>query len=91
MPIYYKIDVLAALKEKGYSAYKLRQDKIFGERIIQQIRDAVAFTDRQGNVIERKDGDRTIKLEIVNADNLGALCKLLQCQPGDIIGYKEEQ
>lgn len=91
MPIYYKIDVLAALKEKGYSAYKLRQDKIFGERIIQQIRDAVAFTDRQGNVIERKDGDRAIKLEIVNADNLGALCKLLQCQPGDIIGYKEEQ
>lgn len=91
MPIYYKIDVLAALKEKGYSAYKLRQDKIFGERIIQQIRDAVAFTDRQGNIIERKDGDRKIKLEIVTADNLGTLCKLLQCQPGDIIGYKSEQ
>ena len=38
MPIGYKIDVLAALKEKGYSTYKLRKDKILGESVIQQLR-----------------------------------------------------
>lgn len=44
MPIKYKIDVLAALKEKGYSSYKLRQNKIFGERTIQKIRDGEIVT-----------------------------------------------
>jgi len=39
MPIRYKIDVLTALKEAGYSTYKLRQMKIFGERNIQKIRE----------------------------------------------------
>ena len=41
MPIRYKIDILAALKEAGYTTYKLRQDKTFGERTIQQFRDGV--------------------------------------------------
>ena len=68
MPIKYKIDVLAALKEKGYSTYKLRTEKLFGERTIQKIRNG----------------------EIVNAENLALLCKLLECQPGDIIEYSEE-
>lgn len=39
MPIKYKIDILAALKEVGYSTYKLRQMKLFGERNIQKIRE----------------------------------------------------
>ncbi len=39
MPIRYKIDILAALKEAGYSSYKLRQMKLFGERNIQKIRE----------------------------------------------------
>lgn len=39
MPLQYKIDVLSALKEKGYSSYRLRKEKIFGERVIQQLRD----------------------------------------------------
>lgn len=38
MPIRYKIDVLAALKERGYTTYKIRQNKIFGERTIQLLR-----------------------------------------------------
>ncbi len=38
MPIKYKIDVLAALKEAGYSSYKLRKEKLFGESTIQKIR-----------------------------------------------------
>lgn len=38
MPIVYKMDILSALKEKGYSTYRLRKEKILGESVIQQIR-----------------------------------------------------
>lgn len=38
MSIRYKFDVLEALKAAGYTSYKLRQDRIFGERVIQQLR-----------------------------------------------------
>lgn len=34
----YKIDVLFALKSAGYSSYRLRRDKIFGEALIQKLR-----------------------------------------------------
>ena len=39
MPISYKVDVLSELKNKGISAYKMRKDKIMGERTMQQLRD----------------------------------------------------
>lgn len=39
MPMQYKIDVLTALKEKGYTSYRLRKEKLLGERVIQQLRD----------------------------------------------------
>ncbi len=38
MPIKYKIDVLAALKSKGYTTTRLRKEKIIGEATIQRIR-----------------------------------------------------
>lgn len=38
MPIAYKMDVLAALKEKGHSTYKIRKDKIFSESTLQAFR-----------------------------------------------------
>ena len=38
MPIQYKIDVLAALKAAGYSTYRIRRERIFGERHVQQFR-----------------------------------------------------
>lgn len=38
MPITYKIDVLTALKEKGYTTYKLRKEKLLGEATIQKLR-----------------------------------------------------
>ena len=34
----YKIDVLAALKEKGYNTNKIRTEKIMGEAMLQKIR-----------------------------------------------------
>ena len=41
MPIRYKFDVLKALKDAGYSSYRLRQEKILGQRVIQQLRDGI--------------------------------------------------
>ena len=38
MSLRYKMDILEALKEAGYSAYRLRKEKIFGERVVQQLR-----------------------------------------------------
>ncbi len=38
MPIIYKTDVLAALKEKGYNTNKIRKDKIMGESMLQKLR-----------------------------------------------------
>ena len=38
MPIVYKIDVLEALKEKGFSSYNLRKDKLLSESTIQALR-----------------------------------------------------
>ena len=69
MPITYKIDVLAALKQKGYSTYRLRHEKILGERVIQQLREQTP----------------------VSWEVLTRLCQLLDCQPGDILQYGEEQ
>lgn len=36
--IKYKLDLLAALKSAGYSAYKLRQEKLIGEATLTKIR-----------------------------------------------------
>lgn len=68
MPIKYKIDVMKALKDKGYYPRRLRTEKLMGEAQIQQIRNG----------------------EIVSRRNLEVLCKLLECQPGDIIEYQKE-
>lgn len=67
MPIKYKIDVLNALKEAGYTTYKIRKEKIFGEATLQKIRNG----------------------ELVSWENISTLCKVLNCQPGDIVEYEE--
>jgi hypothetical protein len=61
----YKIDVLEALKAIGYSTYKIRQEKIFTESQLQNIRNH----------------------HLLTHDSLDKLCKLLDCQPGDILEY----
>ena len=38
MPVKYKIDVLAALRDAGYTTYKMRQEKLLGESVLQQLR-----------------------------------------------------
>lgn len=36
--IIYKMDVLQALKDAGFTSYRMRKDKLIGERTMQQIR-----------------------------------------------------
>lgn len=67
--IKYKKDVLQLLKNKGYSTYRLRKDKLLGEATIQKLRN----------------------LELVSWDNMNTVCRLLNCQPGDIVEYVKEK
>lgn len=68
MPVKYKFDVLEALKNAGYTTYKIRREKLLSESTIQ------AF--RRG--------------EMVGMDNIGRVCRLLHCQPGDLLEYVED-
>lgn len=63
--IKYKINVMESLKAKGYTSYKLRKEKIFGEATMTKFRNK----------------------EYINFENLNLLCRLLDCQPGDILEY----
>lgn len=69
MPLNYKIDVLQALRDKGYTSAKLRKDKLLAEGVIQSLRDA----------------------KPISWANISRLCALLNCQPGDIMEYVDEQ
>lgn len=68
MALKYKCDILAMLKEKGFSTYTLRKDKLLSEGAIQSIRAG----------------------KPISWENIHQLCKLLDCQPGDIIEYIKE-
>lgn len=68
MALHYKGDILAMLKEKGISTYKLRQEKLLPESTVQSIRAG----------------------KPISWENIHQLCKLLDCQPGDIIEYVKE-
>ena len=69
MPMIYKFNILAALKEKGYSSTRLRNEKIISESTMQKFR----------------------RNEMVSTDNITRLCKLFDCQPGDIIEYVPDE
>ena len=68
MPLKYKIDVLSALKEKGYNTNYIRNKKLFSQSTLQK------FRNQQG----------------VSWENLETLCRLLECQPGDLMEYVED-
>lgn len=66
--LYYKIPVMDALKDAGYSAYRLRSENLLGQSTLTKIRAGI----------------------VVGSIHLDALCRLLQCQPGDLIGYTND-
>lgn len=70
MPIRYKpeVDILAMLKNAGYSTYRLRKEKILGESVLQKFRDR----------------------ELPSWGEMEVICRLLECQPGDLVEYVPE-
>lgn len=68
MAIVYKQDMLAALKEAGYSTARIRKEKLMGEATVQQLRHD----------------------KLVSWATIDTICRLLDCQPGDILEYKKE-
>lgn len=49
--IKYKMDIITALKDAGYSTYKIRKDKIFTESQLQNIRNDKLLTQEALNKI----------------------------------------
>ncbi len=67
--IYYKINVLKALKEAGYSTYVLQRKNLLPSSTTQKL----------------YKGNTSLMMSSVNA-----ICTLLKCQPGDILGWRED-
>ena len=68
MPMKFKIDVLEALKEKGYTTYTLRKENILSQSTLQKLREGKGLS----------------------WENIERICGLLECQPGDLIEYVQE-
>ena len=68
MPLQFKIDILTALKDKGYTSYRIRQEKILSESTLQKIRSGSG----------------------ISWDTIETLCRLLDCQPSDLMEYIKE-
>lgn len=73
MPMKYKIDVLPALKSKGFNTNKLRQEKLLSESTIQKLRTGTGVS--WGNIeticelLECQPGDLLIFVPGENSDN----------------------
>lgn len=72
MPVKYKINVMGALKVKGYSSTRLRNEKILGEATMQRLRhgESVSY-DVLGKLCELLDCQIGDLLEYVPEDNSG--------------------
>ena len=60
--------LFALLKEKGYSTYRIRKEKLIGQATFTAIKNGTGGLD---------------------AKTMDRLCKVLNCQPGDIMEYVE--
>ena len=69
MGLRFKVDVLAALKEKGITTYQIRKEKLLSESTVQKLRAGIG----------------------VSWENIETLCRLLDCQPYDLIEYVKDE
>ena len=74
MPIKYKIDMLAALKEAGYNTTRLRREKLLSESTIQALRIGKMVSleniSRICSMLQSQPGDiLEYKEEVKNAEN----------------------
>ena len=51
MAIRYKLDVIAALKEAGYTSYKIRKEQLINQTALQKIREGKMIAWEQLNAI----------------------------------------
>ena len=68
MPLRYKVDILNALKEKGYNTNRIRTEGLLSQSTLQKFRQQLG----------------------VSWENLETLCRLLDCQPGDLVEFVPE-
>ena len=68
--IQYKVNILAKLKDAGYSSYRIRQEKLISEGTLQRLR-----TGGTG----------------IRVDSLDPVCRILQCQPGDLVEWVTDE
>ena len=68
LSLQYKVDVLAALKEKGYNTNKIRTEGLLSQSTLQKLREGKGLS----------------------WENIERICGLLECQPGDLIEYVQE-
>ena len=72
MPIVYKIDVLQALKYRGYNTNRLRKEKLLAEGVIQSLREgkAISFSNLEKlcELLDCQPGDILEYMEDVNND-----------------------
>lgn len=54
MSVKYKIDIIAKLKDMGYSTYKIRKDKLLSESTLQKF--------RNGEIVSWKDIEKVCEL-----------------------------
>ena len=69
MALQWKVDILSALKQKGYNTNRIRTEKLLSESTLQKLRTG------QG----------------LSWSNIETLCKLLDCQPGDLMEYMPDE
>ncbi|MBM6977560.1 helix-turn-helix domain-containing protein [Intestinimonas butyriciproducens] len=63
MPLHYKIDILAALKAKGYTTYTLRKKNILSESTVQKLRKGKGLS-----WDSLRHFSTTLKLQLSNGD-----------------------
>lgn len=69
MGMVFKINVLQALKDKGYSTYLIQKERMLSHSTVQKLR----------------------KGSPVSWENIEALCRLLEIQPGDLLEYVPDE
>lgn len=68
MPLQYKVNILNALKEKGYNTNRIRTEGLLSQSTLQKLREGKGLS----------------------WENIERICRLLECQPGDLIEYVQE-
>ena len=69
MPLKFKINIMDALKAKGYNSNRIRQEALLSQSTLQKLRNGGQLS----------------------WSNIETLCKLLNCQPGDIMEYVDDE